>query len=66
MKLFTRSPADPLTAKTKALSKEIARLEAALRAFPGALLLVTHDEQLAARCTTERWELGGDRRTMGS
>lgn len=28
MKLFTRSPADPLTAKTKALSKEIARLEA--------------------------------------
>lgn len=28
MKLFTRSPADPLTAKTQALSKEIARLEA--------------------------------------
>jgi len=42
----------------------IERLEAALRAFPGALLLVTHDEQLAARCTTERWELGADRRTM--
>ncbi len=35
----------------------IERLEAALRAFPGALLLVTHDEALARACTNERWHL---------
>lgn len=35
----------------------IERLEAALRDFPGALLLVTHDERLAQRCEMEPAEL---------
>ena len=33
------------------------KLETALGRFPGALLLITHDEALAAACTTERWQL---------
>ncbi len=36
----------------------IERLEAALSAYPGALVLVTHDDELAARLTTERWRVG--------
>jgi ATPase subunit of ABC transporter with duplicated ATPase domains len=36
----------------------IERLEAALAGYPGALVLVSHDAALAARLTTERWELG--------
>lgn len=39
----------------------IERLEAALRAYPGALVLVTHDEALAAACTDVRWHLQGGR-----
>jgi ATPase subunit of ABC transporter with duplicated ATPase domains len=39
------------------------RLTAALRAYPGALLLVTHDEPLAETCTTARWEID-DRRLV--
>jgi ATPase subunit of ABC transporter with duplicated ATPase domains len=35
----------------------IERLEAALSAYPGALVLVTHDDALAARLTTERWHV---------
>jgi ATPase subunit of ABC transporter with duplicated ATPase domains len=37
------------------------RLEAALQAYPGALLLVTHDAGLAAACSQVRWQLGGGR-----
>ncbi len=37
----------------------IERLEAALSAWPGALLLVTHDDALAAKCTTRRWQVEG-------
>jgi ATPase subunit of ABC transporter with duplicated ATPase domains len=37
----------------------IERLEAALAAYPGALLLVTHDARLAERCTTARWRVEG-------
>ncbi len=39
----------------------VERLEAALAAYPGALLLVTHDDGLAARCTTRTWFLQGGR-----
>lgn len=43
----------------------IERLEAALAAWPGALLLVTHDHTLAARCTTRRWRVGDGRVAEG-
>ena len=33
----------------------VERLEAALVQWPGALLLVTHDDPLASRCTAETW-----------
>ena len=39
----------------------IERLERALSAYPGALLLVTHDDHLAAATTTERWTLADGR-----
>ena len=35
----------------------IERLEAALVAFPGALVLVSHDDSFARACTTMTWEL---------
>ena len=41
----------------------VERLTAALRAYPGALLLVTHDDALADTCTTARWEMD-DRRLI--
>jgi ATPase subunit of ABC transporter with duplicated ATPase domains len=37
----------------------IERLEEALRAYPGAIVLVTHDEGLAAACTGVTWEVAG-------
>ena len=44
----------------------IERLEAALAAYPGAILLVTHDDRLAAACTGERWRIeDGDVRQEG-
>jgi ATPase subunit of ABC transporter with duplicated ATPase domains len=39
----------------------VERLEEALVAWPGALLLVTHDDALAARCTAERWRIASAR-----
>jgi ATPase subunit of ABC transporter with duplicated ATPase domains len=36
----------------------VERLEAALAAYRGALLLVTHDARLGERLTTTRWEVG--------
>lgn len=35
----------------------IERLEQALADYPGALLLVTHDDAFAARLTSERWDV---------
>lgn len=35
----------------------IERLEAALISYPGALLIVTHDEELAERTTTSSWTI---------
>ncbi len=43
----------------------VERLAAALAAYPGALLLVTHDDALAETCTTTRWELVDGRRCTG-
>lgn len=37
----------------------IERLEAALVAFPGALVVVTHDEEFARRTTRARWDIRG-------
>jgi ATPase subunit of ABC transporter with duplicated ATPase domains len=36
----------------------VERLEAALASYPGALLLVTHDEPLARACTDETFDVG--------
>jgi ATPase subunit of ABC transporter with duplicated ATPase domains len=44
----------------------VERLEAALAAYPGAVLLVTHDAALAARCTTETWHVEGGRVEAGA
>ena len=43
----------------------VERVERALCAFPGALLLVTHDETLGARCTSTRWRLHDGRLIHG-
>ncbi|MGC4064433.1 MAG: ATP-binding cassette domain-containing protein [Polyangiaceae bacterium] len=39
----------------------IERLESALASYPGAILLVSHDAQFAAACTTTRWEIADGR-----
>ena len=39
----------------------IERLEEALAAYPGALVLATHDARLAARCTRVRWRIAAGR-----
>nr|MCH9685287.1 ATP-binding cassette domain-containing protein [Deltaproteobacteria bacterium] len=36
----------------------VERLEAALAEYPGALVLVSHDQRFATACTDERWTLG--------
>ncbi len=39
----------------------IERLEEALAEYPGAMLMVTHDDALARRCTSIEWRLDGGR-----
>jgi ATPase subunit of ABC transporter with duplicated ATPase domains len=39
----------------------IERVEAALADYPGALVVVSHDERFAGRLTRERWALHGGR-----
>ena len=42
----------------------VERLAAALREYPGALLVVTHDDALAEACTKTRWHLAERRFTV--
>ena len=44
----------------------IERLEAALAAYPGALVVVTHDDAFARGCTRTGWELRDARLRIGS
>jgi ATPase subunit of ABC transporter with duplicated ATPase domains len=44
----------------------IERLEDALAEYPGALVIVTHDEPLANRVTNEEWRLASGRVTVKS
>jgi ATPase subunit of ABC transporter with duplicated ATPase domains len=37
----------------------VERLESALAGWPGALLIVTHDERLGRACTTATWTVAG-------
>jgi ATPase subunit of ABC transporter with duplicated ATPase domains len=37
----------------------IERLEEALVAYPGALVLVSHDDRFAAACATATWRVAG-------
>jgi ATPase subunit of ABC transporter with duplicated ATPase domains len=39
----------------------VERLEEALAAYPGALLLVTHDDAFASRCTGSTWRIASGR-----
>ena len=43
----------------------IERLEAALAAFPGAVVVVTHDEEFVRRTTHTRWDLRDGEITVG-
>lgn len=43
----------------------VERLESALRAYPGAMVLVTHDSRFAAACTGLRWTIGRGVLEMG-
>ena len=44
----------------------IERLEEALAAYPGALVLVTHDDAFARRCTDTHWHLAAGQVTVES
>jgi ATPase subunit of ABC transporter with duplicated ATPase domains len=43
----------------------VERVEAAIAGFPGALVVVTHDESFARATTTTEWHLSDDRLDIG-
>ena len=44
----------------------VERVEAALEAYPGALVLVTHDETFGARTTKTTWRMEAGRLQVSS
>src|SRR5208282_158276 len=44
----------------------IERLEDALAEYPGALVMVTHDDALARRCTNQEWRIEAGRIAIGT
>ena len=42
------------------------RLEAALQAYPGALVLISHDDALASGCTDTCWHVGDGAVTLAA
>jgi ATPase subunit of ABC transporter with duplicated ATPase domains len=44
----------------------VERIDTAIAEFPGAILIVSHDERFARRTTDSEWRIGGGAVTAGS